>query len=243
MGGGLGLAAACDLRICADDARFRMPAGRLGLGYSQTGVHRFVDLIGVQNTCDIFFSARVFDAAEALRMGFVGRVVPASELNEAVRTMARAIADNAPLRPQHLRRRSMPTFEILPKRTRRRAAGDRPLQREPGLSRRRARLRGEAQARVRAPLADRCRHTAATCPSNRAPRARWAMRRWTKGRFRRCPSLPRTHCSGWAWPGLSPVAAGSPNSWADGGNPLDHADVPRRAPAVASHDFERARDG
>ena len=97
MGGGLGLAAACDLRICADDARFRMPAGRLGLGYSQTGVHRFVDLIGVQNTCDVFFSARVFDAAEALRMGFVGRVVPASELNEAVRTTALAIADNAPL--------------------------------------------------------------------------------------------------------------------------------------------------
>jgi enoyl-CoA hydratase/carnithine racemase len=74
-----------------------MPAGRLGLGYSQTGVHRFVALIGVQNTCDIFFSARVFDAAEALRMGFVSRVVPASELDEAVRTMACAIADNAPL--------------------------------------------------------------------------------------------------------------------------------------------------
>ena len=97
MGGGLGLAAACDLRVCADDARFRMPAGRLGLSYSQTGVQRFVALIGVQNTCDVFFSARVFDAAEALRMGFVGRVVPASELNEAVRTTALAIADNAPL--------------------------------------------------------------------------------------------------------------------------------------------------
>ena len=40
IGGGLGLAAACDLRICADDARFRMPAARLGLGYSQAGVHR-----------------------------------------------------------------------------------------------------------------------------------------------------------------------------------------------------------
>jgi enoyl-CoA hydratase/carnithine racemase len=42
FGGGLGLAAACDLRICAEDARFRMPAGRLGLGYSHAGVHRFV---------------------------------------------------------------------------------------------------------------------------------------------------------------------------------------------------------
>jgi enoyl-CoA hydratase/carnithine racemase len=97
MGGGLGLAAACDIRICADDARFRMPAGRLGLGYSQTGVHRFVALVGVQNTYDMFFSARTFDAAEALRMGFVGRVVPAAELQETVRTLASLIAENAPL--------------------------------------------------------------------------------------------------------------------------------------------------
>lgn len=97
MGGGLGLAAACDIRVCADDARFRMPAGRLGLGYKQAGVQRFVSLIGVQNTYDIFFSARIFDANEALRMGFVSRVVPAAELEEAVLSLAAAIADNAPL--------------------------------------------------------------------------------------------------------------------------------------------------
>jgi enoyl-CoA hydratase len=97
MGGGLGLAAACDIRVCADDARFRMPAGRLGLGYKPAGVHRFAALIGVQNTCDIFFSARVFDAAEALRIGFVSRVVPAGELDSEVRTLAAAIAGNAPL--------------------------------------------------------------------------------------------------------------------------------------------------
>jgi enoyl-CoA hydratase len=97
MGGGLGLAAGCDIRICADDARFRMPAGRLGLGYDQTGVRRFVSLIGVQNTYDIFFSARVFDAQEALRMGFVSRVVPAAQLESAVRALTDAIAENAPL--------------------------------------------------------------------------------------------------------------------------------------------------
>jgi enoyl-CoA hydratase/carnithine racemase len=97
MGGGLGLAAACDIRVCADDARFRMPAGRLGLGYSQTGVHRFAALLGVQNTYDIFFTARVFDAAEALRMGFVARVVPAAELASTVQALAATIAENAPL--------------------------------------------------------------------------------------------------------------------------------------------------
>lgn len=97
MGGGLGLAAACDLRICTDDARFRMPAARLGLGYSQAGVHRFAALIGVQNTYDIFFTARIFDAQDALRMGFVSRVVPAAELDAAVAELTGAIAENAPL--------------------------------------------------------------------------------------------------------------------------------------------------
>lgn len=97
MGGGLGLAAGCDIRICADDARFRMPAGRLSLGYDQAGIRRFVSLIGVQNTYDIFFSARIFDAQEALRMGFVSRVVPAAQLDEAVQELTVAIADNAPL--------------------------------------------------------------------------------------------------------------------------------------------------
>src|SRR5512140_3287270 len=97
MGGGLGLAAACDIRICALDARFRMPAGRLGLGYKQEGVHRFVSLIGVQNTYDIFFSARVFGASDALRMGFVSQAVAADDLDEAVQHLVSAIAENAPL--------------------------------------------------------------------------------------------------------------------------------------------------
>jgi enoyl-CoA hydratase/carnithine racemase len=97
MGGGLGLAAACDIRVCADDARFRMPAARLGIGYKQAGVRRFVSLIGVQNTYDIFFTARTFGADEALRMGFVSRVVAPAELEQTVASLAETIADNAPL--------------------------------------------------------------------------------------------------------------------------------------------------
>lgn len=97
MGGGLGLAAACDLRICSSDARFRMPAGRMGLGYGIDGVRRFMALIGVQNTYDIFFSARIFDAAEALRMGFVMRVTDPASLDDEVGRFAAGIAENAPL--------------------------------------------------------------------------------------------------------------------------------------------------
>jgi enoyl-CoA hydratase/carnithine racemase len=97
FGGGLGLAAACDLRIASDDALFRMPAARLGLGYNFVGMRRFVDLMGPMNVADIFFSARKFGAADALRMGFVSRVVPAAELEREVDAYCRLIAENAPL--------------------------------------------------------------------------------------------------------------------------------------------------
>jgi len=97
IGGGLGFAAACDLRICADDAVFRMPAARLGLGYSPTGVRRFMNVIGAANTSDIFFTARKFDAQEALRTGFVSRVATAAQLEQAVAETCGMIAENAPL--------------------------------------------------------------------------------------------------------------------------------------------------
>ena len=97
MGGGLGLAAGCDMRIAADDGRFRMPAARMGLGYGFSGVKRFVTLIGAENAADIFFTARTFDSAEAQRMGFVSRVVPAAELHKAAQALAESIAENAPL--------------------------------------------------------------------------------------------------------------------------------------------------
>jgi len=97
MGGGLGLAAACDVRIAADDAVFRMPAGRLGLGYNFTGIKRFVHLLGAAGTSDIFFSARKFDAADALAMGFVNRVVPVADLDREVAAYCELVAENAPL--------------------------------------------------------------------------------------------------------------------------------------------------
>jgi enoyl-CoA hydratase/carnithine racemase len=97
MGGGLGLAAACDVRIAAADAVFRMPAARLGLGYKFTGIKRFVQLLGAANTSDIFFSARKFDATDALGMGFVNRVVPVADLDSEVAAYCELLVENAPL--------------------------------------------------------------------------------------------------------------------------------------------------
>ena len=97
IGGGLGFAAACDVRYAADDAVFRMPAARLGLGYGFAGIKRFMNALGAANTLDIFFSARKFDAAEAQRMGFLQRVVPAADLERETAAYCATIAENAPL--------------------------------------------------------------------------------------------------------------------------------------------------
>jgi len=92
-----GLAAACDFRFAADDAVFRMPAARLGLGYNYPGIKRFVELIGPANTADIFFSARKFNALDAQRMGFLNRMVPAAQLDQELSAFLTMVAENAPL--------------------------------------------------------------------------------------------------------------------------------------------------
>lgn len=97
MGGGMGIAAACDIRIAASDAVFRMPAARMGLGYNYVGMERFVNLMGPANAADIFFSARKFDAPEAMRMGYVNRVVDVAQFDAEVLAYAQLIGENAPL--------------------------------------------------------------------------------------------------------------------------------------------------
>lgn len=97
MGGGLEVAATCDIRLAADTARFRMPPARLGVLYSGEGLLRFMNLIGIAHTCEIFYTACTFDASRAREMGLVNHVVPAADLESVVMTMAQQIAHNAPL--------------------------------------------------------------------------------------------------------------------------------------------------
>jgi enoyl-CoA hydratase len=98
VGGGVGIALNCDLRIASDDARFGIPAARLGLGYHYDGIDKLMHLVGPSNVLDIFFSARTdFSAVEALRMGLVNHVVPRAELESFTRQYALRIATNAPL--------------------------------------------------------------------------------------------------------------------------------------------------
>jgi enoyl-CoA hydratase len=97
MGGGMVIALTCDLRIATDDAQFGIPAARLGLGYGFDGVQRLVEVVGPTHASEILFTARQFDAAEALAMGLINRVTSRRELENAVRWYAAMIGDNAPL--------------------------------------------------------------------------------------------------------------------------------------------------
>lgn len=100
LGGGVGIALGCDIRICSDGATFGIPAGRLGLGYGAEGVARLVQVVGPAAAAEIFMTAERFGAAEALRLGLVNRVVPAAELDNRADALAQVIAANAPLTMQ-----------------------------------------------------------------------------------------------------------------------------------------------
>jgi enoyl-CoA hydratase/carnithine racemase len=98
IGGGVSIAITCDMRIAADDARFGIPAARLGLGYHYRGMEKLMALVGPAYTREIFFTARTdFTAQDALRMGLVNQVVPKANLETFTRDYALMIGKNAPL--------------------------------------------------------------------------------------------------------------------------------------------------
>ena len=97
LGGGLNLAAACDLRFCSAKSKFGMPAARLALGYPYAAIKRLVDAVGLSAAKQLMFSAQRIDAAEAHRLGLVQQVLAEEELEAFVTDYARQIAANAPL--------------------------------------------------------------------------------------------------------------------------------------------------
>jgi enoyl-CoA hydratase len=97
VGGGLGIALACDLRIAADDARFAIPVIRLGNCLSIRNYSRYVALIGPARTKEMVYTARQVGAAEALGWGLVNEVVPPDALGSRTQELAETIAQAPPL--------------------------------------------------------------------------------------------------------------------------------------------------
>jgi enoyl-CoA hydratase/carnithine racemase len=97
LGGGLELAITCDLRICAAGAKLGMPPAKLGLIYGHTGLRKFLDVVGLARTKELFLTGRNFDAARAEEFGLVNEVVADEQIEHEAVELAAAIAENAPL--------------------------------------------------------------------------------------------------------------------------------------------------
>ena len=104
FGGGLALALACDLRFASTDARFRIPAARLGLGYATAGIRTMVGRLGIGPSADLLLSARTIEAAEALRLGIVNRLFDSASFEPLAEAALTEIAGNAPLTLQAVKR-------------------------------------------------------------------------------------------------------------------------------------------
>lgn len=96
VGGGVVLAAACDLRIAADDCVFSIPEVDLGIPLAWGGIPRLVREIGPAMTRELVLTCRPFGADEARTLGFVNRVVTTDGLTDAVDELARQLAGKAP---------------------------------------------------------------------------------------------------------------------------------------------------
>lgn len=100
IGGGMELALCCDIRIAAEGTVFSIPEAQIGIVPDMGGTQRLPRTIGVGKAKELIYSARRIDAAEALRIGLVNAVYPASELQARVAELAEEIAANAPLAVQ-----------------------------------------------------------------------------------------------------------------------------------------------
>lgn len=97
FGAGLEIALTCDIRISVDNALFGMPPAKLGVIYPYSGVRRFLNLIGIGYTKEIFLVGGNIDAQTAQKIGLVNHVLPKSELEEFTYKLAYEICENAPL--------------------------------------------------------------------------------------------------------------------------------------------------
>jgi enoyl-CoA hydratase len=115
LGGGCELAMACTLRIAAESATFGQPEVNLGLMPGFAGTQRLTRLVGKGRALDLLLTGRQIDAAEALRIGLVERVVPADGLMTEARTLAAQLASKPPLAVRSIleavQRGSATTFE------------------------------------------------------------------------------------------------------------------------------------
>ena len=97
FGAGCELSVCCDIRIGADNIRMGMPPAKLGLAYPWTGLQRFIQVLGLNNTRELFFTGRTYEGNRLKELGLVDYLVSGNELEAFTDRMAAEISANAPL--------------------------------------------------------------------------------------------------------------------------------------------------
>ncbi|WP_343072328.1 enoyl-CoA hydratase [Roseibium litorale] len=97
LGGGLGLAFACDMRIAAEGSVFAIPAARLGLAYPVEAMADIVEAVGPATAKRLLFTASRLTAGEALTAKVIDELVPEDALEDRCRVLADTISANAPM--------------------------------------------------------------------------------------------------------------------------------------------------
>jgi 2-(1,2-epoxy-1,2-dihydrophenyl)acetyl-CoA isomerase len=103
-GGGLGVALACDLAIAAEGTRFNLAYANIGASSDCSTSWALPRLVGMRRAMEIALLGESFDAAEALRIGLINRMVPAASLQEETEKLAQRLANGAPLALGRLKR-------------------------------------------------------------------------------------------------------------------------------------------
>jgi enoyl-CoA hydratase len=102
LGGGCELAMACTIRIAADTARIGQPEINLGLMPGYAGSQRLARLVGKGRALELLLTGDAITAEEAYRIGLVNRVVPAAQLSETAKSLARTLAEKAPVAARYI---------------------------------------------------------------------------------------------------------------------------------------------
>jgi len=97
MGGGMEIALCCDLRLSSNDAKYAIPAAKLGIGYNPRWIRPLLSALSATQAKEVLFTGRQFTADEAMQMGMVSRLCGPASLEGETREMAQMIAENAPL--------------------------------------------------------------------------------------------------------------------------------------------------
>ncbi len=97
FGGGMGLAAACDLRFASDDSTFSIPAARLGISYRLDFLAWLNGIVGAARTREMLITAKRYTAAEAAACGLVHAVAPVADFEASFAAYIAPLSENAPL--------------------------------------------------------------------------------------------------------------------------------------------------